>query len=328
MNPSRREVLIAAGSLVVGYFGETIFGRVSQRVFPSAPEAKDVAVAYIQWGPIAIHRGVHIRTSPQMPDRTRFSQPSNTVNWPTTVNNTDISGDVFVVNNPEIVWGQVTEEDWVLKKSPWLKLRVSLNDGTRDLPVYISLYGARPYVEELASGRIFDPVDQNYVRIGEIGQVFIPHSTDRVAGEIVPRIWSKIVTDKFEGRTPLRSASQIGLEPGVLEDKGERIIRLAQVVASGDSLKEKMQMEANLTPVNVRAYPGKFYANDEEVEVLGAVRQGTRIRNLLVDRRTSAWAACKRGDIMGELYDQNGLPVRIDSNRIVAIYDNNMYLKY
>ena len=330
--PTRRDFVLSGLSLVAGIVIKAGVDNLSARYLPSAPDAEDRPPNAVYDGTIALYRGVNFRTSPRIPDRTRFSRPSNVIDWSIIhlVNGREILPfpspylDVFVVNNPELVEGQSTE-DWGLASSFWIKLRVTLYDGTKDLPVYASLYGGGSYVQELAyTGEMFfmPGSRSDGISYKERGQVLIPSSHDRVARDTVPSIWAKKITAKLEGKIPLRPAWKP--ENGMLEDKGERIIPVAKIVADlWGTEEERRRMEEAQTPVNVRNYPETKYVNGEPVEILGVVKQGTEIINVLTDSR-SYWSACRRGNIKGELYGQNGDKVDVDSNQIVAI--NNSYL--
>lgn len=327
---TRRQLLF--GVVALGFGGAlTQAERVTSRFLPSAPGGEDLPPYGTYNAVVAIHRDANLRTSPRIPDRTRFSQPSNTIDWQQmhSVNGTEfpgISPDAFVVSNPELVKGQYTENNSInISWSPWIKLAVSLRNG-ESMPAYVNLYGGRPYVESLNGGYTLSAGDRNYayyINYQDIGQILIPSSEDRVARDTVPLVWANIVSRKLSGTMPLRP--WVKSPDKGYSDAGEMILPTAEVVAAGDSWEEKTKMERDQTPINVRNYPRKYYYDDEPVEILGTVRQGTEIRNLLVDD-FSSWSTTKRSDVKGELYDQSGNPVDIDPNQIVAIY--NSYLKY
>ncbi len=339
----RREVLMGAAGIGIGFAAGKVEG-ISSRFLPSVPEGRDIIPYAIHPGPIAIYRGVNIRTSPQIPDRTFLKKPSNNVDWPTihSVNGVPINEDpflgAFVMDNPELAEGVDASSLWTFfpeiknHKSPWIKLRLNLFDGTKNLPAYISYYGAEPFVSRLTAGYITGAGDRNHEGIfgDETGNVWIPKSKERIARDIVPQIWARKINKKLDGTTPLRPSVKSLSSDGQFDREypGEKIIESAIVVASGDrSLEDKIKMEQNQTRINVRNYPGKFFRNDEPVEILGTVKQGTEIKNVLIKSdEFREWAAARREDIQGELYDSKGDPVKINPKQVIAIW--NDYLQY
>lgn len=328
---------LAAGALAVLKGGE-VFWR---RFLPNAPEAQDIIPSAVFDGSVAIYRGARLRTSPRIPDMTKFRQPTNKIEWSeiVSVNGTLLmQSDVFVINRPEIIKGQPVDriesshrikpdgtrvaDKYIPTKNKWIKLTIRLHNSEAGFPVYINLWGSSPWVQLL----IFNGEDLPSNSEGR-GQIFIPTSAERAARDVLPLIWSKVVADKLGGKVPLRPKRNYRFGNGYeYHDPGERIVPTALVVVSGDTLEEKMEMERLKTPVNVRNYSAKLYYNDEPVEIVGVVAQGTEIRNLLVGGNWGWWAACRRRDILGDLYDGRGNSVKTDPDKIVAI--STLYLSY
>lgn len=332
---TRREFIAAVTGCAIGGIGVALTTRLepfNRRFFPSAPEAEDLEPYAFYDGPIAIYRGARLRTSPRFPNRTRFRKPTNTIDF-SEIDFIDdrnqrppVKVEAFVINRPEIVKGQpagrmpvsykeeadgtLVPDEYGPDDDDWIKL-VS-NPGGRDFPLYVNLFGSLPFVQQLIRGSL-EKLPGNYNDFGNyslLGQVFVPSSPERAARDVVPSIWAKPIADKLDGKIPLNPRS-------------ERMVLTAKVVASGDSLEEKTQMEGLQTPVNVRNYPAKQYLNDEPVEIVGVVKQGTEIRNLLI---LGWWAACRRLDILGDLHDADGKALKTDSNQVVAI--STLYLSY
>ena len=322
----RRSFLIGyaagTGGLVLTATGAE---KIISRFLPSSPEAEDLPIYAINSGVFAVHKEVHIRTSPRIPDRTRFKKPSNRIDWSEIryFNNAffeDNPPEIIALSNPELVEGQ-SVSDYPTNSEPWIKIAITTKSGLI-IPGYISFYASRPHLEWLTRGDHIFVGDGKYINYSERGQAFVPSSPERVARDIAPRIWANAIEKKFNGTLPLKPKQKF--EDGT-EYIGERIIPSAEVVAAGDNWDERMEMERKQTPVNVRNFPAKEYYNSEPVEIMGKVKQGTEIRNLLADQYSS-WSACTRGNIRGNLYNDHGETIYVPSKQIVAIYDS--YLKY
>src|SRR3989344_184537 len=105
---SRRKFLIGAVIATV-YGGAMIYDKAVPRFLPSAPEAQDLEPILVETGVVAIYEGVNIRTSPRIPNRTRFREPDNRIAWENIeeVNNTPLNKKpAFLIVNPQVVEGQ------------------------------------------------------------------------------------------------------------------------------------------------------------------------------------------------------------------------------
>lgn len=80
--------------------------------------------------------------------------------------------------------------------------------------------------------------------------------------------WQAQILDRLEGRVPL-------------SDEEVRYAQM-QVIASGKTLRERRQMEAEGLPVNVRNYPATNYPNGRPTEVVGKFPQGAVIEDAIV----------------------------------------------
>lgn len=300
--------------------------------FPQRPEGLrpvDLPEDTIVTGPILIQKGVNFRTSPGIPDKTRFFNPKNTVDWDDieSVNGVSLEGkDAFVVFNPVIIEnGQKVDIAYYSKDEngkvrrdggDWIKLTAGdKNNKTR--PVYINdSFQTLGYVTHLLGGAFVDKISggQYQTRVtsdakgtevkmsaeefGGVGKIFLPESAEKAAGQVIPTIWQDRMRKKLDGITPLYE--------GVFDKHdnrtyGKEEILDAKVVASGDSFEEKTAMELAGTPVNIRACAEFLsrYITGEKVAILGQIPQGTLIKNVLFSG--NEFAAFRMSDVKGAI---------------------------
>ena len=312
-----------------GYALRSNLGDIQKRYFPHAPEAEIVQHMALLDGLVAVSKGVKIRTSPRFPDQTRFSHPDNTIKWEEidSVNFTKIDRDFFSLYGAEVVEGQPAsyiiwpEGEKSPSNSTWLRLLIGLKNNTPRFG-YINLYGSGKFVLPLTRTEIIYPGYDTYsnLKANSLNNIYLPNSKERLARDSAPYVWARLVEQKLDGASALRGSSTYTFNDGYkVTDVGQQIVSISKVVASGDNLTEKIEMEQKGTLVNVRNHPGKEYLNGEPVEIVGKVKQQTEIRNVFVDGRKD-WVGLRRKDILGDLYNDNNRVVKIEPGQVVAIW--------
>lgn len=339
---TRRNVLRIGGSLVtlgvVSYvFGRRVDDAIISPHFPSAPEAQDLEPQLALLGAIAVYEGANIRTSPTIPDRTRFRKPDNTIDWQEieTINEVPLAdAKVFVIVNTPVVYGQSVSNSFLDDKSNyfyknptfygykswWIKLSIKKRRQDQSIPGYFNYSDqTREFVVPLEyitaaerRNRQSYSTTTRTIHENDLGKIFVPKNPETVAQEIMPGLWAVDVRAKLDGKIPIYSS--INSIP-----TGEKIFKDLQVVAAGDSWDELVKMKEAGTPVNVRDYPGKYYLNGEPTKILGLVNQGTRIKSVL---ESGGFDAFKFADLEGPLLDQKGDRVNLPPDKICAIWSS------
>src|SRR3990167_6050393 len=103
---SRRQLLF--GGVAVGALGYRAGEEIASRLLVDTPEAQDLEPRLVKVGVWAVSLGINIRTSPRIPDKTRFRKPDNRVYWDEidTINGVSLEGrPAFLIINPQIVEG-------------------------------------------------------------------------------------------------------------------------------------------------------------------------------------------------------------------------------
>lgn len=333
---SRRNFLIGGG-LIVAFtvLGIKGFDKVQSRYLPSAPEAQDLEPQLALLGAIAVYEGANIRTSPKIPERTKFRKPDNTIDWKEieTINGIPFAGaKAFVIVNAPAVYGQGVSKN--LYNKPfykdatfhgyeywWIKLSIKKNGQSQSTAGYLNYsHQTREfvipleYIEEAdkSGPQIYYSGRQGSVHEKELGKIVISKNPQTVAQEIMPDLWAQEVKAKLDGTASL--------------SPGERIVENVEVVAFGNTWDEPVSMKEAGTPVNVRDHPGTYYAdaerpifylNGEPTRILGVVNQETRINRVL---ETRGFGAFKFADLEGPLLDQEGHQVNLLPDKICAIW--------
>lgn len=320
---SRRKFLTGLGILLGGaYVGAMVYDKAIPRFFPSAPEAQDLEPRYLNLGFVAIEKGVNIRTSPRIPNETRFSEPDNTIQWRDieAVNGIALNGkSVFIIENPELVDGNRTLEDY---GSQWIKLQIKRRGDNNYQPYYINdspnTWEFVNYIENFGvaekqwNGYRYE--DKIYTaQTHNIGKVIVPNDSETGVQDLMPRLWSERIREKFD-------------LTGKLEE-GEIMLPGVEVIPNGHpSVIEEMIKTQE--PINVRDYPDTRYGSGDDVNIVGRIPQGTMIRKALLvpdDSFPVPFAAIKSEDIRGPLLDDFGKEFVVESGKILAIY--SYYLK-
>lgn len=339
---TRRDVLRMGGSLVaLGVVSYVIGRRVDDAIIsphlPSAPEAQDLEPQLALLGAISVYEGANIRTSPAIPDRTKFRKPNNTIDWQEieTISGVPLAGGkVFVIVNPPVVYGQGvaknlhnTYEETFYKNATfhgyeywWIKLSIKKNGQSQSTAGYLNYSRqTREFVVPLEyitaaerRNRQSYSTTTRIIHENDVGKIFVPKNPETVAQEIMPDLWAASVRSKLDGLAYLL--------------RGERIIENAEVVAFGNSWDELVSMKEAGTPVNVRDHPGTYYVdaerpiyylNGEPTKILGVVNQGTKIKRVL---ESGGFGAFKFADLEGPLLDQEGHRVDLPPDKICAIW--------
>ncbi|HEY5600636.1 MAG TPA: hypothetical protein VIK81_00955 [Patescibacteria group bacterium] len=326
---SRRELIIGGAALLGGYALRSNLVDIQKRYLPHSPEAEAVQPVALLDGLVSVSKGAKIRTSPRFPQQTRLSHPDNTIKWEEidSVNFTKLDRDFFVTYSAEIVEGQpASYEIWpdgvkTVRNIYWLRLLIGKKNKTGGFG-YVNLYGSENFVQQLTNTEVVFPGYDTYsnLYISKLNNVILPSSKDRLARDSAPYVWARLVEQKLDGASALRGSSTYTFNDGYkVTDVGQQIVSISKVVASGDNLTEKIEMEQKGTLVNVRNHPGKEYLNGEPVEIVGKVKQQTEIRNVFVDGRKD-WVGLRRKDILGDLYNDNNRVVKIEPGQVVAIW--------
>lgn len=335
---SRRDFVIGGGVLLIAstIFGIKAFDKIQSRYLPSTPEAQDLDPQLALLGAIAVYEGANIRTSPAIPDKTRFRKPDNTIDWQEIekVNGIRLNGaKAFVIANALAVKGQFVghffdnpaiNHQW-LDEKVWIKINVERKGKGGTTPAYISyssqtneLVTPLNYIEP--RGVYTDQVTwPNRIHILDrsinesfFGLILVPKNPQTVAQEIMPDLWANRIRPKLEGRAFL--------------PQGERIVENVEVVAFGNTWAQLVSMKEAGTPVNVRDHPGTYYVdaqrpiyylNGEQTRILGVVNQGTKIKRVL---ESGGFDAFKFADLEGPLLDQEGRQVNLLPDKICAIW--------
>lgn len=329
--------LIAFGVFgAVSYvIGRKVDDAIISPHLPSAPEAQDLEPQLALLGAIAVYEGVNIRTSPRIPDRTRFKKPDNTIDWQEieTINGVPLAGaKAFVIINPPLVYGQGVSKNLYHKpfykdatfhgyEYWWIKLSIKRKGQSQSTAGYLNYsHQTREfvipleYIEEAdkSGPQVYYSGRQGSVHEKELGKIVIPKNPETVAQEIMPDLWANRVRQKLEGKAFLTQE--------------ERIVENVEVVAFANTWDGFISMKETGTPINVRDHPGTYYAdaerpiyylNGEQTRVLGVVNQGTKIKRVLI---SAGFGSFKFADLEGPLLDQEGRPVNLPPDKICAIW--------
>lgn len=315
---TRRQAIGTGLVAVVGiYAGLYVHDDVVPRYFPSAPEAEDIKSNTVNLGVIAIRKGVNIRTSRRIPNRTRFSKPDNTIEWDEIgkVNGVSLGEkSEFIIVNPMIIDRERTSDRY---RPGWFRLDIQ-RKGSEDVqPFYVSnSQSTRDFVKFLGfAGYVGDSETEDFGYIigpdgfdGDLGRVIVPENPETMARDIMPTLWSERMRKKFRGTFDL--------------DSGDTIVPSLEVVAGDEEM-----VELN-TPVNVRDYPSLEYGNGEPTTIVGRVAQGTAIQYAILfpdDYYHQDFAAVRSEDIKGPLLDADGDQFMLEAGKIVAI--SSVYLR-
>lgn len=296
---SRRKFLALLG---IGgtWLGLKIYYDAIPRFFPSAPEAEDVDSKIVFPGVWAVSKGINIRTSPNIPNKTRFAKPDNRISWDEieTVNGTSLEGHSnFVILNPTVVDGQYTWEG----DPYWMRLMIKRKSEMFSQPYYLSLSpNTREFVTFLgfagygSSGKEYEDLYNHVVEnnLPTNGRTILSQNSETMARDIMPGLWNEKMREKFEGQLDA-------------EEKMETNLKIAV---------EKL--------VNVRTYPSLEYGNGEPVNIIGTVAEGTLLGQAIIppnDGYHYSFAAVRSEDIRGPLFDGKGNPFLPPAGKILAI---------
>jgi|GEM_PF-6664479 len=302
--------------------GGVISGAIAIKAIPGfflgAPEAENLEPKLVGVGVFAVSKGVNIRTSPRIPDRTRFRKPDNRIDWDEieTVNEVPLEKQsTFLIVNPSIVEGQDTYSGY--GGTDWIKLAIGKR-GEMAEPYYINSseqtgeflkwLGYAGYAGGDNSWASYDFIGR--FNFEDLGRVVIPRNPDTMARDIMPKIWAERMKIKFGG--------ELGSQ--------DKMLTNLQVIAAG-SEKEVVDMIKLKTPVNVRDYPSLGYGDGEPVSIVGKISQGTVINKALVppdDGYHYHFAAVQSEDIRGSLLDAQNNSFTPSVGEIYAI--NLLYL--
>lgn len=304
--------------------------QLVQRYFPPLPQPEDVTPYAIAGPELMIQKGVNIRTSPQIPDSTRFWRPTNIIPWENIkdVNGEILTGDVFGIHNAWVVPGRIPRgPDPYYRPDPevyslprisdtldsWVKISVLEKDSGKRRAGYISR-GFRTLT--LYENYFIEPGVRSTIENEAQNLVYVPSDPTRLAREMVPPFWRVRAARKLDGQEPLWRYSDQRFR------QNERIIPVAQIVPSGASWSERQKMIDEGGLVKVRNYPAQFYGNREPVEVFGEIKLGTLLNDAL-DSVYTGWVALRRKNIMGDIYDsERNVINNVNPNLILAIGDD------
>src|SRR3989344_2230689 len=246
---SRRKFLVLAGIGSAWLLSKLYYDTIP-RYWPSTPEARNVDSKMVFPGVCAISKGINIRTSPKIPNRTRFRSPNNRLDWDEigTINGTWLKDrTVFLVVNPTaIVEGKELMEN---VGSYWARFMIKVKDGSEAQPFYINFSHSTEEVVKFLGFAGYTGFPETYdnhklgVKGGdsnEVGRIIIPENSETMARDFMPGLWAERMRKKFEGNL----------------DPNDQIVTDVQVVGS-DQL------------INVREYPSLEYGNGEPVNIVG-----------------------------------------------------------
>lgn len=309
---SRREALIWTG-LAAAYAGYRVYSSAIPRLLPSAPEVVDIESIQVEAGVVAIYKGVNIRTAPVVPDKTRFRQPNNRLDWDQIeiINGIQLDDKpAFLVVNPRIVTG-VNTTDYVQYGFDWIKLDIQKKGEENVRPYYINhsintkdsvkILGYSGY-SDIPNGQAGSmgmyKFGSNQLSTEDIGRVIVPENLGSMAGDIMPKLWSERMRKQFEGKVPL---------------VGRLVTNIPVVDTTGD--KDNIR-------INVREYPSLQYGNGEEVKIIGTVAQATILNKVFVppdDYYHYGFGAVRSEDLNGSLVDSQGNSIVPSPGMVYAI---------
>ena len=307
---SRRKFLIGAAIATV-YGGAMIYDKSVPRFLPSAPEAQNLEPILVETGVVAIYKGVNIRTSPIIPNRTRFREPDNRIAWEDIeeVNNIPLNNTtVFLIANPLVVEGQEVDLSGL-----WFKVMIKAKNDSQAKPYYMSDSSqTTKFVVSMVYtghspryGNKYGISEGRFLEEDDVGRVIVPDDPNTMAQDIMPGLLAEWVGQRLNGQA-------------LQED---RLLKDVNVVACC-SEDEKEEMERQGITVNVRNYPDLRYRNGEPVYVVGKAPQGNRIAKVLIPNEDAFYpfAVFRSEDVIDPLLDQNGNPFKPAPGDILTIH--------
>ena len=311
---SRRQLLFGGVAVAAGALSYRAGEEIASRLLVDTPEAHDLEPRLVKVGVWAVSMGINIRTSPRIPDKTRFRKPDNRLKWEEieTINGAYLEGQsAFLIINPPIVEGQDTYRG--RHGADWIKLWIKNRDEVESQPYYINSsrqteelliwLGYAGYAEGYRADFEFLEYIEHFPR-EDIGRVIVPENPQTMARDIMPKLWAERMRRKFDG------------------ELGEhKLLTSLRVIAAG-SEEEAREMLKLKTPVNVREYPSFWYGNNEPVNIVGRIPQGTIIDKALSpphDGFHNRFAAVRSEDIRGELLDDQNSSFSPPAGEIYAI---------
>lgn len=289
------------------------------------PDALAGPAEYIAGAPIIIQKGVNIRTEPSIPQppavrlpRERAWSRNNVVEWDSieAVGGVPLNGaGAFAVEYAEFVKG---EDTYKYTRRPgehgyWIRLKVQVKGkGERAGFINYSLQTA-DFVEPVGSFYLF-----GYQWISERELLLASKPQMSIKPEVVGRV--TVLPDKIQLARYMWSSSLMGkLDQRVPLTLDERPFEETVVFPWGETTAEHLQRKQEDKPVKVFDLPPNLASQLGLSKIVGFVRLGTTIKNVILTRARNAWGLFRRADVEGDILDSEGNVLDVPLEQILVI---------